>query len=105
MTPAATPSHSKNPVEPDIYPGLKIGDWVIAARTTLRPAHTRKNGELIPSKVETKLITGEVFDIKISRLGVTVSVFCVKMYRREVREFALHEVTRSGTNPLFVSDK
>jgi hypothetical protein len=81
---------------------LKAGDKVIAARTTVKPAHVRKNGEAVPEKVVTKLREGKLL---ASTRGGWIVEWRDSANRRRTETYFTHEIAKVGTNPLVLADK
>lgn len=81
---------------------LKHGDRVLAARTIIKPAHVRKNGEQVPEKVKTTLREGVLSGR--SRGGWEVA-WTTATRRRYFEHYFDHEITKLGTNPLHVENK
>jgi hypothetical protein len=82
---------------------LKAGDKVLAARTTVKPAHVRsKTGEQVPEKVVTKLREGK---LRVSTRNGWLVEWHDAANRRRTECYFSHEITKLGTNPLVVSDK
>jgi hypothetical protein len=81
---------------------LKHGDKVLAARTVVKPAYVRKNGEQVPERVKTTLREGTLSGRV--RGGWDV-MWTGGMRRRYHEHYFDHEITKLGTNPLLVNNK
>ena len=83
---------------------LKHGDKVLAARSILKPAHVRKNGEAVPEKVVTKLREGTLA-IFSPGAGTWEVEWRDAAHRRRYESYFPHEITRIGSTPLLANDK
>jgi hypothetical protein len=81
---------------------LNAGDTVIAARTTVKPAHVRKNGEQVPEKTVTKLREGT---LTIRSNGGWLVEWRDAAHRRRSEHYFSHEITKVGSTPLLVKNK
>jgi hypothetical protein len=83
---------------------LKVGDEVLTSRTTVKPAHVRKNGETIPEKIKTVLREGK---LRCQVRGGWIVEWRDSADRKRTETYFDHEITKVGTNPLLLkpSDK
>jgi len=81
---------------------LKVGDLVTTSRTTLKSGYTRKNGEVIPERLKTTMREGKL--VHPTRGGWIVE-WRDSANRRRTETFFSHEITKVGTNPLWLGDK
>jgi len=80
-----------------------VGDMVTCARSTLKPAHTRSNGVVIPEKLVTKLRDAKLLSKNSD--GIWLVVWRDAANKRHVESYFAHEITKPGANPLFAADK
>ena len=81
---------------------LKVGDKVTCARSVLKEKHVRKNGEVIPERLKTTIREGVL--LHPTRGGWMVEWRGVSR-RRYTEHYFTHEITKVGTNPLWLGDK
>lgn len=81
---------------------LKIGDTVTCARTTVKPARVRKNGEQVPEKIVTKLREGVII---LEEAAGWVVEWRDSAHRCKRETYFSHEITKLGYNLLWAADK
>lgn len=81
---------------------LKTGDKVTCARSVLKPKHVRKNGEVIPERLKTTMREGKLL---VQTRGGWIVEWRDSANRRRTETFFSHEITKVGTNPLWLGDK
>ena len=85
---------------------LKVGDKVLTSRSTYKPAHVRRNGEVIPEQVKTVMREGKLLKAIMVSAGDVVGGWIVEWRdaanRKRTDTFFAHEVSKVGSAPLLL---